>query len=241
MRTQARDRPSPRRDDAGFTMVEMMVAVGIFATLMALIGGGLLRAMSGLRSVDTVATGQLEASVAMEQLGRYIRYMALPKVPKSGTSPNTSGLISASSTALTFYSYAGTGSRHDIPYLVEISVVTARDRKSNVVGKAIQVVTTQPSAVSNGQWTWDGSDIVTTRRILTVPTAQGNPLAITSLTSCDRIANCPTPRTTITPTSSATGYPLADGWVDATVTLVVGGSNDTLHQVTQEIALVNQL
>ena len=221
--------------DAGFSLVEMVVALGIFSLLMVMTSIGLLRAMSGIRTVDSVTAQQIASSTTAESLGRYLRYMALPKSLTTGAGLNNSGVISASTKSLRFYSYSGSGQRHDIPYLVDISVQTLANGAQQVV-----VTTTPPNTVSNGQWTWGTGTTASTRRLLAVPAGAGTPLAL-GLTKCERASDCHGTRVPVSLGTTPAAVALSDGWVNDTVTITVGPSGNPDYVVTQTIALVNQI
>ena len=111
-----------------------------------------------------------------------------------------------------------------------------------LAGGAQQVVvaTTPPNTVSNGQWSWGAGTTTSTRRLLTVPAGSGSPLSI-EMTKCNRTSDCHGTRQSVALGSTPAAVTLADGWVNDTVTLTIGPSGNPDYQITQKIALVNQI
>ncbi|MBS3903257.1 MAG: type II secretion system protein [Anaplasmataceae bacterium] len=58
---------------SGFTLVESLVAVGIFATVISLAAGGFVQALRTQRQLEGVISANSNASLAIEQMSREIR------------------------------------------------------------------------------------------------------------------------------------------------------------------------
>ncbi|WP_148611635.1 PulJ/GspJ family protein [Nocardioides rubriscoriae] len=68
-----RERRSPTRDDAGFTLAEMMVAISIFLTLLVLVLSGTITVSRALKDTRQFTAINEQARVATERLTRELR------------------------------------------------------------------------------------------------------------------------------------------------------------------------
>lgn len=66
-------RHSPPATSAGFTLVEMMVAIALFSVLIAVAVGGFSRALRAQEEVASLLAAQSNVSLALEQMTREIR------------------------------------------------------------------------------------------------------------------------------------------------------------------------
>lgn len=215
----------------------MLVAVAIFAVLTTMVSAGLIIGLRAIASGTKISDSEQDQANAMEWVSRLVRYAATP--PGVTVTAGTSGTITkALPTDLVFYTYAGIGPRHGIPYKAEIVSSTLADG-SKVVDAKLWQPSVSPT-VANPNWAWSGTsaDTLSTRRLLTLPPGSGNPLKV-SVTKCNVTTDCYGTRVVATPSASG-ALTLADGWALDTVTISIGDPNDPTHVVTQQIALVNE-
>jgi prepilin-type N-terminal cleavage/methylation domain-containing protein len=211
-----------RESDSGFTLVELMVAMGVFAILMTIVGAAMLTGFVGVHDVMARSETGASARIAGEWTSKLLRYADLPE-------GQAAAITEASATSITFYTYSGTGAKHDVPYRARIYSVINPDATRSLMS---QVWT--PTAITGG-WTWTGTPV--TRSMLTLPsTALGpllvevwvrNPLAMPAAVA--RIA---------TPTTSGPVV-LGVGEVPESVVLQIGDRNDPRNLITQQIRLGN--
>lgn len=62
-----------RASQKGFTMIELIVAMGIFVTLLAAATGGFVQALRAQRAIVALMTANDNASLILEQMAREIR------------------------------------------------------------------------------------------------------------------------------------------------------------------------
>lgn len=131
----------PTRDDAGFTLTELLVSIGIFSFLMVLVTSVYVM---GLRTISEINMGsalQQEQQNSILWLSRLLRYT---DNPKEGASPEPA-ITAATPTQITFYTYSGTGD-------------VANDRKpflATIRMNGTDVITEVKAPVgSTGAFTW---------------------------------------------------------------------------------------
>jgi prepilin-type N-terminal cleavage/methylation domain-containing protein len=73
----------------GFTLVEVLVAIGLFSILVAIAAGGFVNALRTQRQVAALVTAQSNASLALEQMTREIRTGYLFCDSTDPANPNT--------------------------------------------------------------------------------------------------------------------------------------------------------
>ena len=74
----------------GFTLAELLVAIGVFSVLMAIGVGGFVHALHTQREVAALIASQSNASIALEQMAREIRTGYLfCNDPDNNGNPNT--------------------------------------------------------------------------------------------------------------------------------------------------------
>ncbi len=103
----------PSRDD-GFTLIELMVSIGIFGILMAMVSVIVINGMGSLRTATTGNTVQAEQQNAMLVTSRLVRYIDNPV--NSGVPP--AAILQATPTSLAFFTLSGTGNVDRLPYKV---------------------------------------------------------------------------------------------------------------------------
>jgi len=210
--------PSP---DAGFTLIELLVAVGVFGILMLIVGAAMMSAFAGVNNVVGRTNSQATARNAGEWTGKLLRYTDLPE-------GQTEAITEAGPSSITFFTYSGTGMKHDVPYRARIYSVINADQTRSILSQVWM-----PRAVSGG-WTWATAPV--TRTLLTVPRNVvplrvavwvRNPVAVPTGVARDA-----------TPGTSGP-LVLATGEVPESVVLQIGDSTDTRNLVTQQIRLGN--
>jgi prepilin-type N-terminal cleavage/methylation domain-containing protein len=72
--------------DRGFTLVELLVSIGIFALLMALVSVFMVTGLSALRDASTANSIQAQQQNAVIEMSRQVRYIDNP-VPKGVGQP----------------------------------------------------------------------------------------------------------------------------------------------------------
>lgn len=112
---------SDRTCEDGFTLVELVVSVGILSVLMAVISTFAIAGIKNIRTLSTLSNVQAQEQDAGEWLSRLLRFADNPVE----TLPVTPAVTFAGSTAgapvLTFHTYSGTGATDRVPYKVTLT------------------------------------------------------------------------------------------------------------------------
>ena len=111
---------APTGSDRGFTLIEVMVAIGLFGVLMALVSVLMMNGLSALRAASTANTVQAQQQNAMLAMTRAIKYI---DNPTQGTNP-PAAILQATPTSLAFYTLSGAGSVDRLPYKVMMCTTT---------------------------------------------------------------------------------------------------------------------
>lgn len=214
---------SRRTADAGFSLIELVVAMGIFSLLMIIVGALSISAFRAIREATSRSDIQTQSQNAMEWASRLLRYA---DVPDGGTT----AIENASATGLTVYTYSGTGDVADAPYRARLLTEPQADGSVDVVSEV-----TTPTRVS-GQWTWSSTPL--RRTLLRMPAgSSGSPLNIDYFV-CDPQDNCADLQQ-VQPDGSGplldTGSPL----VPAYLIVSIGDPSVPNTLVTQTVKLVN--
>ena len=131
------------RDD-GFTLVELLTAMSIFSVLMIIVTAVFVNGLRGVTELNQDATVQQEQQNASLWMSRLLRYM---DNPWEGSAP-PAAIDSASSSSVTFYTYASAGTA---AYDRKPFKVTLKQNGTDVVSEV-----TNP--VANGStYTWPGT------------------------------------------------------------------------------------
>ena len=217
-------------------MIELMVSIGIFSVLMAIMGAATISAFRTINTVTDRSDTQAKGSLAAEQVSRLLRYASRPN-------PSLNVIESASTTAITFYTYAGTGKNGDVPYKVSLRTITSGNIKK-IVSTTCWPTTYGTVGTYNGLY-WNTYPADAThckdRTILTVPATATNPLTI-QITKCDRNtdADCRATRTAIDlPVNPAVLAMTPTSWEPDTVTFTIGDTNAPEYLIKQQVGLVN--
>ncbi|GGK21689.1 hypothetical protein GCM10010124_12730 [Pilimelia terevasa] len=75
--------PPDRRDDAGVTLVEVLVGLGLMAVVMVVFTSGIVAAMRVARGNEAIADAQAQVSRAFTRLDTELRYAAQAKSPNA--------------------------------------------------------------------------------------------------------------------------------------------------------------
>ena len=111
-------RPTAR--DAGVTLTELLVAMGVFGVLMAIVGSGFIAVFSGIRDATSFSDVQQDERNAMLWMSRAIRYI---DNESEGFNPQPA-IVSASATEFEFFTNAGLGLVEGAPYRVDLGVIS---------------------------------------------------------------------------------------------------------------------
>ena len=210
-----------RRGDAGFSLIELIVGLGIFTILMMIVTAISVSALGGISEARQRSELQAEAQNAMEAISRLLKYADVP-------AGRSTAIENASSSELTVYTYSGTGQTADVPYRARIFVEAGADDSRVVVSEV-----TEPTRVGS-EWSWAGTGF--TRQLLSLPASLGDePLSITYW-ACDPKACEPSE---VTPTGSGPVLDPDSDRVLAYLVVAIGDPNLPEAQVRQTIELVN--
>lgn len=212
----------PPDTDKGFTLVELMVAMAVFGTLMVIVGGAMLSGFGGVHDIMRRTDAAASARIAVEWTSRLLRYADVPE-------GQASAITEASPTSITFFTYSGTGTKHDVPYRARIYTATNADQSRSIL---TQVWT--PAAVIGG-WTWTAAPV--TRTVLTLPRTASIPLSVAVWVRNPLAVPVAEPRLATPETSGP--LVLATGEVPESVVLQIGDQNDPRSLFTQQIRLGN--
>ena len=145
---------TPRRaardqGDAGFTLVELLVAIGIFGLLMALVSVLMVNGLRSIRAASTANTVQAQQQNAMLVLSRQVKYIDNPV--NSGVPP--AAILQATPASMVFFTLSGTGQVDRLPYKVMVCKTT----------RGVETFTWAPQLVNGGA-------VLNTSPNMTVPT-----------------------------------------------------------------------
>lgn len=158
--------------DAGFTLTEMLVAIGISALLIVLVTGLVVRGLSTFRTVtaeNNLRAAQENASLWLQGIIRFAdnpveATLTLPAFDTAGVS------------AMTVYSFGAPGTVTRVPYKVTVATCAAGD-SGCAVGDVISKVSAP--TLTNGAMTYDSGGYpnysAAVTRVLVPKTAGGSP------------------------------------------------------------------
>jgi len=212
-----------RADDAGFTLIELIVAIGVFGTLMAVVGGATLAAMTAIRDTTSSSQVQQESQNAMEWTSQLLRYADLP-------TGQSNAVPTAGASTLTLYTYASAGPKSDVPYRITLGVNANLDGTRTVYADAFT-----PTKVAAG-WTWATS--ANRRRLLTVSNGAGSPLTL-SYYACDPTASCSATRHQLTTPVTPGLLSITAPEVLESISVSIGDPAQPASMLTQRVELVN--
>lgn len=128
-----RNSPTDAHNDSGFTLMEVLVSIGVFSVLMTAV---MTLTIQGLRTITLAGSeSQVQASqqVTLEQLTRQLRYIDSP-TPRS----LSEGLLCATSNSAAFFTMSGSGDFDRVPYLVSMrEVVSPTDSAASTIAMTV--------------------------------------------------------------------------------------------------------
>ena len=211
-----------RTGEGGFSLIELMVALGIFSLLMVIVGAVTLSAFRAIREATLRSDIQVQSQNAMEWASRLLRYADIPD-------DGTTAIEDASATGLTVYTYSGTGDVQDAPYRARLFTQVQADGAIDLMSEVVTPVKV------DGSWTWPGPGM--TRRLLSVPEGVGSPIDI-AYYICDPETFCANP-VAYAPDGSGPLLDAASTLVPAYLVVSIGDPSVPNTRVTQTVKLVN--
>ncbi len=220
-----------RDRQGGYTVIELMVALGIFGVLAVISATAMISIYSGIRSVSAQTQLQVDSQNSAQWIDRLIRYTAVP----DGQSES---ILELSPTSMTMNTYSGTGSTNSSPYRARLMLVTKPDGDTSLISDVA------PGQLSEGEWFWPGNwqsaekpANAMRRYLLTVGNTDPDPILI-RLWVCNPEVGCSDTLRDATPTELGP-VTLGEGEVMRSVEVLVGNTEDPDNAVRQSIELVN--
>lgn len=136
-------------DDHGFTLIELMVAIGLFGILMAMVSVFVIQGVGSIKDASVANTVQAQQQNAMQVVSRQLRYIDNPV--NSGVLP--AAVLAATPSAMVFFTLSGTGTVDRLPYKVMLCTTT----------RGVESFTWAPALTNGGA-------ILNTSPNMTVPT-----------------------------------------------------------------------
>jgi prepilin-type N-terminal cleavage/methylation domain-containing protein len=106
-------RTSVDRDD-GFTLVELLVAMGIFGILMAVVSVLMINGLGSIRDATTANTVQAQQQNAVLVMSRQLKYIDNPVNSRNPPA----AILQATPTSMVFFTLSGAGPVDRLPYKV---------------------------------------------------------------------------------------------------------------------------
>lgn len=208
--------------DEGTTLVELLVGIGIFSVLMAIVGTATLTLFSAIQEANARSQAQTETQNAMEWIARLVQHADAPDV-------STNVMPEATATSLTLYAYPGLGAQVDEPSKVRIWTETSS------AGTSVLSEVWAPVR-SGSSWTWNS--VPARRTLLTIaPDVSGAPLSLRYF-ACTPSVGCDSPQE-VQPNASGP-LPIGALQVPAAILVTLGDPNYPTSRVVQSIRLVNE-
>lgn len=139
--------------DSGFSLVELLVAIGIFGVSMAIVSVATVSALQSVRRATASSDIQVQQQNAIIWISRLLRYAdnpiegaaAVPWVQLNGIGTDASG-----NSSLTFTTYSGTGPLDRVAYQATLAVAAN--------GDLVSTVATPQTVAGYGSQCWRRSD-----------------------------------------------------------------------------------
>ncbi len=212
-----------KADDAGFTLIELIVAIGVFGTLMAVVGSATIAAMAAIRNTTSTSQVQQDSQNAMEWVSALLRYTDLPE-------GQVSAVPTAGAATITLYSYASAGRKIDVPYRITMGVTANSNGTRTLYADAFT-----PTKAAAG-WTW--ASTASRRRLLTVPNGTGSPLTLVYY-ACDPTSSCNSTRHQLTTPATPGALTITAPEVLESIKVSIGDPAKPASMLTQSVQLVN--
>lgn len=209
--------------DAGFTLIELIVAIGVFGALMAVVSSATLSAMTAIQDTTAASEVQQESQNAMEWISQLLRYTDLP-------TGQTNAVPTAGAATLTLYTYASAGPKNDVPYRITLGVAANLDGTRTIYTDAFT-----PTKVAAG-WTW--ATTAHRRRLLTVPSGSGSPLTF-AFSACDPTTSCSATRHPVATPAIPGALSITAPEVLESINVSIGDPAQPASMLTQRVQLVN--
>ena len=217
--------------DRGYTVIELMVSLGVFSVLAIISATVMLSIFSGIRSVASQSNELAQAQNSSEWIARLVRYAAIPL-------GETESILGSSSDAMVLYSFSGTGERSDVPYKIRIMTVIQPDGSQDVVSDVAAGTRTTGGWAWPGDWATQEVPVGAMRRfLLEVPADSPTPMSL-EIWACNTDTDCASTMRNVTPLVFES-ITLAEGEALQYVNLALGNTADPLNSVNQRIRLVN--
>ena len=235
LRSRLRRLTSAETGDAGFTLVELLTAMAIFGILMALMSSAMLSGMKGVSHLALRSEEQATDRQVSETVSRLLRYAVNPEMSFYVTMP---GVVSASSTSITFYSSSGYAGANDRPNKVHIWFDPAKKLVYMTVMPAMLNPDVDSSTVTADSWTW-ATPTLADRRVLMRSSTNVSPLNFSVRVRCYQ-NTCPSraPGGDITTGVESAVTPDANEYVESVV-LTVGDPAYPDTRLVQQVRLPN--
>lgn len=223
IRIRSRLKPaSDANDDAGLTLVELMVAVLIFGILMSVVSSLYINTIDATSTAEGVDQNTRQASNMMDETARMIRE-ATPN-PVQGQTDSSPAFVSATNESVELYAYVNLTGTVQQPIMVQFSLSSSRE----LVEK-----TWASTSLSGGYWSFpaDTTTPATTRTLggIVAPHTGGSPWLFTYL---DDDGNEIVPSSTSLSTGSVASTSLGDVYFVEIDIVAQTGATDPTDSVT---------